>query len=145
MLQEYAIPCLGRFEGDPFEELRVSVQEKILVVNVATSDEDLDFDLSTRAQVYEDTAEPLTIALDYRKTAIVFKFFDEESYVRFMKSLPVEVFIAAQADTTDDYNDETETDTATAATAKAKGLSLSLSFFVLFPSLILTRKAFSLL
>lgn len=65
---------MGKFDVDPFEPLFVKVDsaEKRLLVLVESGQE-LAFDLSVKAYVFEDTAEENTIVLDYHKTIIIFK------------------------------------------------------------------------
>lgn len=63
---------MGKFEGDPFEKLQVALQGHTLLVRVATG-ETIDFDLSEKSFVFEDTAEPRSLILDYNKTPILLK------------------------------------------------------------------------
>ncbi|RYH13468.1 hypothetical protein EON65_35570 [archaeon] len=65
---------MGKFDVDPFEPLFVKIDsaEKRLLVLVESGQE-LAFDLSAKAYVFEDTAEANTIVLDYHKTIIIFK------------------------------------------------------------------------
>jgi hypothetical protein len=97
-------PCLslqgfemiqGKFDIDPFEKLYVRIErdEKKLTVMIE-SGEELVFDLTHKAFVFEDTAEPCTIILDYHQNIIIFKFADTESLIGFMKGMPEEVFVA---------------------------------------------------
>lgn len=66
--------CQGKFDVDPFEPLYVKVDRpsKALTVMVE-SGEELGFDLSSKAFIFEDTAEANTIVLDYHGNIIVFK------------------------------------------------------------------------
>lgn len=68
------ISAFGRFDGDLFESLFVRIEKvnKKLYVMIPTGQE-MDFDLSRKAYVFEDVADPNTIILDYHKNIIIFK------------------------------------------------------------------------
>jgi hypothetical protein len=72
-LQGY-LEAQGKFEGDDFETLFVRVDtEKVQLQVLIAQGLPVLFDLSTKAFVFEDSADPTSIILDYRGNIVVFK------------------------------------------------------------------------
>ena len=64
----------GKFEGDEFEPLFVKVDTEAALLRVLIAQGlPVEFDLSSRAFVFEDSADPTAIILDYRSNIVVFK------------------------------------------------------------------------
>ncbi len=73
LLQGY-IEALGKFEGDDFETLYVQIDTPHSLMRVLVAQGlPVEFDLSHKAFVFEDTADPTSIILDYRGNIVVFK------------------------------------------------------------------------
>ena len=68
------IECLGKFEGDSFEALYFSINnlEKAILVKTSIG-EQIRFDLSRKALVFEDENDRTIFILDYHHNIIVFK------------------------------------------------------------------------
>jgi hypothetical protein len=72
-LQGY-LEAQGKFEGDDFETLFVRVDtEKMQLQVLIAQGLPVVFDLSAKAFVFEDSADPTSIILDYRGNIVVFK------------------------------------------------------------------------
>jgi hypothetical protein len=72
-LQGY-LEAQGKFEGDDFETLFVRVDtEKVQLQVLIAQGLPVLFDLSAKAFVFEDSADPTSIILDYRGNIVVFK------------------------------------------------------------------------
>lgn len=101
--------CQGKFDTDPFEMLyvKVSKEDKRLTVMIE-SGEELGFDLSAKAFLFEDTAQSNTIVLDYHTNIIIFQFPSTESLIAFMKNMPEEVFLAPDAPADDALSTKAE-------------------------------------
>lgn len=66
--------ALGKFEGDDFETLFLKINtEKALLHVLIAQGLPIEFDLSAKAFVFEDSADPTSIILDYRGNIVVFK------------------------------------------------------------------------
>jgi hypothetical protein len=64
----------GKFEGDDFEPLFVKVNTDAALLQVLIAQGlPVEFDLSSKAFVFEDSADPTSIILDYRGNIVVFK------------------------------------------------------------------------
>ena len=64
----------GKFEGDEFENLFVKVDTEAAILRVLIAQGlPIEFDLSAKAYVFEDSADPTSIILDYRSNIVVFK------------------------------------------------------------------------
>ena len=73
IIQGY-IEALGKFEGDDFETLFILVDTTAALLKVLIAQGlAVEFDLSQKAFVFEDTADPTSIILDYRGNIVVFK------------------------------------------------------------------------
>ncbi|KAJ1397263.1 hypothetical protein B484DRAFT_438658, partial [Ochromonadaceae sp. CCMP2298] len=83
------IQVQGKFEGDSFETLfvRVDTATSTLFVTIVQGME-VEFDLSSRAYVFEDTADPTSLMLDYHKNLLVFKFESASALLGLMRLLP---------------------------------------------------------
>jgi hypothetical protein len=66
--------ALGKFEGDDFEPLFVKIDtaKSLLTVMIAQG-LTVEFDLSSKSFVFEDTTDPTSIMLDYRGNIVLFK------------------------------------------------------------------------
>jgi hypothetical protein len=72
--QQGYLEAQGKFEGDDFETLFVRVDtEKVQLQVLIAQGLPVLFDLSTKAFVFEDSADPTSIILDYRGNIVVFK------------------------------------------------------------------------
>jgi len=68
------LEALGKFEGDDFETLYVQIDTAASLLRVMIAQGlPVEFDLSNKAFVFEDTADPTSIILDYRGNIVVFK------------------------------------------------------------------------
>ena len=57
----------------------------------------MEFDLSSKAYIFEDTEDSTAAILDYHQNVIIFRFLSADDLVLFMKDMPDEVFMSAEA------------------------------------------------
>lgn len=66
--------ALGKFEGDPFEQLYIKIDPDTNKLHVIVEQgQEAEFDLAKKSYVFEDSQDPTSFILDYHKMIVVFK------------------------------------------------------------------------